>query len=89
MAGRPGTRLVLALAAAFPILGLAWIRLVTSEAWPRVRVGVAATDTTVRCLRTERKGEAQPVAAAYARWTGVLANRGAWVVGACRRSSSA
>ena len=45
-----------------------------------VRVGLAASDETVRFFRTERADEALPVVAAYARRIADLAARGAQVV---------
>lgn len=61
---------------------IAWgaVILSRSSAAPVVRVGLAATDETVRFFRTERAEEALWVVGAYARRVGDLAARGAEVV---------
>ena len=57
----------------------AW-RLAQPEIGAMVRVGLAATDETIRFFRTERADEALPVVAAYVRRIDALAARGAQVV---------
>ncbi|HEV3456919.1 MAG TPA: nitrilase-related carbon-nitrogen hydrolase [Thermoanaerobaculia bacterium] len=74
----------LVLVAAALVFG--WLRLARPAPAARpgasagVRVGLAATDATVRYFRTERAEEALPVVQAYARRIGALADRGARVV---------
>jgi apolipoprotein N-acyltransferase len=63
-----------------PALAFGWLRLAEAEPPARVRVGLAATDATVRYFRTQRPEEALPVVEAYARRVGELASRGAQVV---------
>jgi apolipoprotein N-acyltransferase len=63
-----------------PALAFGWLRLAEPEPAARLRVGLAASDATVRYFRTQRPDEALPVVEAYARRVGELAARGAQVV---------
>jgi apolipoprotein N-acyltransferase len=62
------------------VLGWGAVRASRPAPGPRVRVGLAATDETVRFFRTERREEALAVVAAYARRVARLAAGGAQVV---------
>lgn len=62
------------------VVGWGWVRLAQPALGARVRVGLAATDETVRYFRTERSAEALAVVTAYAQRIGKLGARGAQVV---------
>jgi apolipoprotein N-acyltransferase len=61
-------------------LGYGWAYLARPAPRPPIRVGLAATDETIRYFRTEQPAEALPVVQAYARRVGRLAAGGARVV---------
>lgn len=64
----------------FAAVGWGWFRLTRSEAGPRLKVGLAATDETVKYFETDKAEEALPVVNAYARRVRDLASRGATLV---------
>lgn len=72
----------LAIALSIGVLTLAYglIRLGEPGMQPRLRVGLAATDATIRYFQTEKREEALPVVEAYAHRIGELGARGARVV---------
>jgi apolipoprotein N-acyltransferase len=57
-----------------------WVRLAQPISGQSIRVGLAATDTTIRYFRTANSKEALPVVQAYARRINNLAARGAKVI---------
>ena len=57
-----------------------WARLASPNARPAIRAGLAATDETVSCFRSESSEKATPVVEAYARRVVRLASRGARIV---------
>jgi apolipoprotein N-acyltransferase len=57
-----------------------WIRLAQPAVQAPIRVGMAATDTTVKYFNTDKPEEALPVVQAYARRIAELAHRGAKII---------
>ena len=78
--GQAFRALAIPLAFCAAVLGWGAVRLAQPATGATVRVGLAASDETVRFFRTERAEEALPVVAAYARRITNLAARGAQVV---------
>ena len=78
-----GRALVSALPGIVLLLGalfFGWARLAEAPAQPALRVGLAATDRTLRFFNTQRRDEALPVLRDYAHRIGSLAGQGAAVV---------
>jgi apolipoprotein N-acyltransferase len=78
--GAAAGALVATLGIVVPALAFGAVRLAQPAAPARLRVGLAATDATVRYFRTERPQEALRVIRWYAERVGELAARGAQVV---------
>jgi len=72
--------LVIPLSLGLLILSFGWVRLAQPISGQSIRVGLAATDTTIRYFRTGKSEEALPVVQAYARRINYLAAQGAKVI---------
>jgi len=72
--------LAIALCAGILSLAYGWTRLAEPNLNQPLRVGLAATDTSIRYFRTEKREEALPVVEAYAQRIGRLAAHGAQAV---------